>query len=173
MAPVHDENIPADLPRRVDSALQALWHGDSAEFDRLLDSEGDLGPGIGELLQGVIGRPPAPVTARPPSQIDGYTIIQELGRGGMGVVYEAEQAEPRRRVALKLLAGPCADQHHVKLFRREIQTLARLEHPAIATIYDAGHTAEGQHFFTMELARGHPTGPPVPKAAIGAGDQDL
>lgn len=86
--------------------------------------------------------------------VPGYEVVHEIGRGGMGIVYQAEQQNPRRRVALKVLRSLLADEHHVKLFRREIQTLARLNHPAIATIYEAGQTDDGQHFFTMELATG-------------------
>lgn len=92
----------------------------------------------------------------PPQTVPGHKIIGEIGHGGMGVVYEAEQQEPRRRVALKVLPGLYNDEHHVRLFRSEIQSLARLQHPAIATIYAAGRTEEGQHFFTMELVSGVP-----------------
>ena len=75
----------------------------------------------------------------------------------MGVVYEAEQQHPRRAVALKVVrGGRYVDEHHVKLFQREAQTLARLKHPHIAAIYEAGRTDDGQHFFAMELVRGVP-----------------
>jgi tetratricopeptide (TPR) repeat protein len=89
-----------------------------------------------------------------PDAVPGYRILREIGRGGMGVVYEAEQSEPPRRVALKVLPGFYADEYHVRLFRREVAVLSRLQHPAIATIYAAGRTDNGQYFFTMELASG-------------------
>jgi len=92
-----------------------------------------------------------------PETISGYRIIRRLGAGGMGVVYEAEQEHPRRPVALKVVrAGRSLEEHHVKLFEREIQTLARLKHPYIAAIHEAGRTEDGQHFFAMELIRGVP-----------------
>jgi tetratricopeptide (TPR) repeat protein len=73
----------------------------------------------------------------------------------MGLVFEAEQQHPRRPVALKvILGGRYVDEHQVRLFQREAQTLARLKHPGIAAIYELGRTPEGQHFFTMELVRG-------------------
>jgi serine/threonine protein kinase len=87
--------------------------------------------------------------------IEGYRILSELGRGGMGVVYEAEQLEPARRVALKVVRGAqYVDATTLKLFQREIRVLARLEHPGIASLYDAGSTGSGEHYFAMELVRG-------------------
>ena len=75
----------------------------------------------------------------------------------MGVVYEAEQDNPHRAVALKVVRGGAyLDEHRVRLFQREAQALARLKHPAIGSIYEAGRTADGQHFFAMELVRGRP-----------------
>ncbi|MBO0800427.1 MAG: serine/threonine protein kinase, partial [Blastocatellia bacterium] len=80
-----------------------------------------------------------------------------LGRGGMGVVYEAVQRHPRRNVALKVIrGGRLVDDYQVKLFRREAQALARLKHPGIAAIYEAGRTDDGQHYLVMELVRGIP-----------------
>ena len=92
---------------------------------------------------------------RLPDRIGDFRIVRRLGAGGMGIVYEAEQQRPHRPVALKVIRGGAyVDEHHVKLFQREVQTLAKLRHPGIATIYDSGVTDEGQHFFAMELVRG-------------------
>lgn len=86
-----------------------------------------------------------------------YRIIRKLGEGGMGVVYEAEQQRPRRPVALKVIRGAhFVDEYQVKLFQREAEALARLKHPGIASIYEAGCTDAGQHFFAMELVQGVP-----------------
>jgi serine/threonine protein kinase/Tfp pilus assembly protein PilF len=91
--------------------------------------------------------------------IAGYRIIRKIGEGGMGVVLEAEQQSPRRCVALKVIrGGPYVSEYQVRLFQREEQTLARLKHPGIAAIYEAGRTDGGQHFFAMELVRGVPLG---------------
>jgi serine/threonine protein kinase len=90
-----------------------------------------------------------------PDQIAGYRILEKLGEGGMGVVYEAEQQHPHRRVALKVVRGGIfLDEHRVKLFAREVQALAHLKHPGIAAIYESGRTDSGEHFFAMELVRG-------------------
>ena len=90
-----------------------------------------------------------------PEKISSYVIRRRLGEGGMGIVYEGEQQTPRRSVAIKVVrGGQCVDEYHLKLFQREVQTLARLKHPAIAAIFEAGRTDDGQHFFAMELVRG-------------------
>ncbi len=91
----------------------------------------------------------------PPEAIGPYRILGVLGRGGMGVVYEAEQQSPTRRVALKVIrGGQFVDAATVRSFRREAETLARLKHPNIGAVYESGHTGDGQHFFAMELVRG-------------------
>jgi len=88
-----------------------------------------------------------------------YRIVGKLGEGGMGVVYEAEQESPRRRVALKVIrGGRLLDDAAVRMFQREVETLARLEHPNIGAIYDSGRTDDGQHYFAMELVRGKTLG---------------
>ncbi|MDD5563956.1 MAG: serine/threonine-protein kinase [Thermoanaerobaculaceae bacterium] len=90
-----------------------------------------------------------------PATIGGYTLVRKLGEGGMGVVYEALQGNPRREVALKIIRGGAyVDEAVVRLFQREVQALARLKHPGIAAIYEAGRTDDGQHFFAMELVGG-------------------
>ena len=90
-----------------------------------------------------------------PDRIGSYLIHRRLGEGGMGIVYEGEQQTPKRMVAVKVVrGGQYVDETRVKLFQREVQTLARLRHPAIAAIYEAGRTGDGQHFFAMELVRG-------------------
>jgi eukaryotic-like serine/threonine-protein kinase len=96
-----------------------------------------------------------PPAAAAPAAIGGYTLVRRLGEGGMGVVYEALQANPRREVALKIIRGGAyVDETAVRLFQREVQALARLRHPGIAAIYEAGRTDDGQHFFAMELVQG-------------------
>ncbi len=92
-----------------------------------------------------------------PAHIGAYEIIREIGRGGMGVVYEARQQDPQRPVALKVLdVAHATDPLSARLFRREVQALAMLSHPGIAAIYEAGCTAAGQAFFAMELVSGAP-----------------
>ncbi len=88
-------------------------------------------------------------------RIAGYRIVGLLGRGGMGVVWEAEQERPRRRVALKVMRRDHrVDEMHARMFFREAETLARLKHPNIAAIYESGHTDGGHDYFAMELVQG-------------------
>jgi tetratricopeptide (TPR) repeat protein len=101
-------------------------------------------------------RPPAAAAAVSlPREIGGFRILGKLGEGGMGIVYEAEQQSPHRKVALKVVrGGHFVDDQYLRMFHREIETLARLTHPNIAALYEAGRTDDGQHFFTMELVLG-------------------
>jgi eukaryotic-like serine/threonine-protein kinase len=86
-----------------------------------------------------------------------YRLIQTLGVGGMGQVWLAEQTEPvRRRVALKLIRAGMYDSALVQRFQSERQSLAIMEHPAIAKVFDAGTTSEGQPYFAMEYVDGPP-----------------
>ncbi len=85
-----------------------------------------------------------------------FRLLREIGRGGMGVVYEAEQVSLRRRVALKVLPAHLTLQPEaVSRFRREASTAARLQHPGIVQIHGIGQ-AEGAHFFAMEFVEGAP-----------------
>ncbi|TWT46227.1 Serine/threonine-protein kinase PknB [Phycisphaerae bacterium RAS1] len=88
--------------------------------------------------------------------IPGYTVERTLGEGGMGVVYEALQLRTQRRVALKLVRGRNVDARHRRLFDREVQALARLQHPCIASLFEAGTTAVGEPYFVMERIAGRP-----------------
>jgi predicted Ser/Thr protein kinase len=89
--------------------------------------------------------------------VAGFRIVRELGRGGMGVVYEAEQLAPARKVALKVVrGGQFADARTLALFQREIEAMSRLSHECIAAIHGAGVTPDGEPYFAMELVRGVP-----------------
>lgn len=98
--------------------------------------------------------PSTPPVAAPPTQLGRYTILHRLGAGAMGVVYAAVDRELGRRVALKLIeaAGPDAIERGARLLR-EAQALARLAHPHVVTVFDAGRV-DGQVFVSMELVSG-------------------
>jgi len=92
-----------------------------------------------------------------PAAIGPYQVIRRIGEGGMGIVYEAQQQAPRRMVAIKVVrGGSTIDEYRLRLFQREAQTLGRLRHPSIASIYEGGRSAEGEHFIAMELVNGTP-----------------
>jgi len=89
------------------------------------------------------------------SRIGVYRLVQLLGEGGMGTVWLAEQEEPvRRQVALKLIKLGMDTRQVIRRFDAERQLLARMEHPGIARVLDAGATSEGRPYFVMELVRG-------------------
>jgi WD40 repeat protein len=93
-----------------------------------------------------------------PRQLGRYALQRVIGRGGMGVVYEAEQQDPNRRVALKVIR-PGRVHGALSRFRQEAQVLGQLQHPGIAQIYEAGAADEGeggQPYFAMELIDGKP-----------------
>ncbi len=94
-----------------------------------------------------------------PERIGGYRILEVLGRGGMGVVYLAEQESPRRTVALKVMVPAGLAPQAARRFARETQVLARLQHPGIAQIFEAGTDAsrgDPRPWFAMELVDGVP-----------------
>ncbi|MFN0241652.1 MAG: serine/threonine-protein kinase, partial [Planctomycetota bacterium] len=92
---------------------------------------------------------------RAEESIDGLRIVSKLGSGGMGVVYLAEQSAPiRRRVALKLMRLGVEDDESRLRFRLECQALALMDHPSIARVHDAGTTADGRPYLTMEYVPG-------------------
>jgi WD40 repeat protein/serine/threonine protein kinase len=90
------------------------------------------------------------------SRIGHYRLLQQIGEGGCGVVYMAEQEAPvRRKVALKIVKLGMDTRQVVARFEAERQALALMDHPNIAKVLDAGATESGRPFFVMELVRGH------------------
>ena len=86
-----------------------------------------------------------------------FLLIRKLGEGGMGQVWLAEQTLPvKRQVALKLIKAGMYDQTTVQRFQSELQSLAIMDHPAIAKVFDAGTTPQGQPYFVMEYVPGLP-----------------
>jgi len=92
-----------------------------------------------------------------PDEIEGYTLIRPVGKGGMGVVYLAEQHHPvQRTVAIKLIKLGMDTHEMVSRFHAERQALARMGHPSIANVYDAGASEDGRPYFVMEFVDGVP-----------------
>ncbi len=132
-----------DLRRRVEELLQAddqagsFLAAESPAFTRL-DAE-------------------SPIREAPGSIIGPYKLLQQIGVGGMGVVFMAEQFEPVRRcVALKIIKPGMHTREVIARFEAERQALALMDHPNIAKVLDAGTTASGHPFFVMELVKGRP-----------------
>jgi serine/threonine-protein kinase len=118
-----------------------------------------------ELLGSFLAAPPrAPavtvdeaVTERPGTVIGPYKLLEQIGEGGFGVVFMAEQTQPvRRKVALKVLKPGMDTRQVVARFEAERQALAIMDHPNIAKVLDGGQTTSGRPYFVMDLVKGLP-----------------
>jgi serine/threonine protein kinase/WD40 repeat protein len=136
-------NHDPQVRERVEKLLAA--HAEAGEF---LDQPA---PG----LRGTIDVPPGQEGLG--SVIGPYKLLQEIGEGGMGTVYMAEQQEPvRRMVALKIIKPGMDSAQVIARFEAERQALALMDHPNIAKVLDAGTTESGRPYFVMELVKGIP-----------------
>jgi serine/threonine protein kinase len=161
---------PPDRELAVFGAARRLPVGERAAYlDEVCADDAALRQRIEELLQardeaGAFLESPAAVppvgTSRLPANKPGdrigrYKLLQQIGEGGCGVVYMAEQEEPvRRRVALKVIKLGMDTKQVIARFEAERQALALMDHPNIAKVLDAGATDTGRPYFVMELVRG-------------------
>ena len=98
-----------------------------------------------------------PVAEQPGTVIGPYKLLQQIGEGGMGVVFMAEQTEPvRRKVALKIIKPGMDSKQVIARFEAERQALAMMDHVNIARVFDGGATEAGRPYFVMELVHGVP-----------------
>ncbi len=150
---------PADELAAVGAHLECCahcqtWLEEARANEVLLDS-------VRQALVGIPARAPSHPPAPTPTMIAHYRIVREIGKGGMGIVYEAEQEKPRRIVALKVIKPGVAAGDSLRRFEYEAQVLGRLHHPGIAQIYEAGTADTGagpQPFFAMEFIEGRRLG---------------
>ena len=98
-----------------------------------------------------------PIAERPGTVIGPYKLMEQIGEGGFGLVFVAEQQHPiRRKVALKIIKPGMDTRDVIARFEAERQALALMDHPNIARVFDAGTTSSGRPYFVMELVRGIP-----------------
>jgi eukaryotic-like serine/threonine-protein kinase len=131
-----------------------------AELESLLDENDRMRAGFLESSSPAVA-PDAPggAGALSPGQVfcERFRLVSKLGEGGMGQVWLAEQISPVwRRVALKLIRAGMYDESVAQRFQAERQSLAIMDHPAIAKVFDAGATPQGQPYFVMEYVPGPP-----------------
>jgi WD40 repeat protein/serine/threonine protein kinase len=133
----------ADLP--LLSAVKALVAAHDQAGD-LLDAPDQLSPTMDR-----------PLAERPGAAIGPYKLMEEIGAGGFGLVFVAEQQQPlRRKVALKVIKPWMDTREVIARFEAERQALALMDHPNIARVFDGGATPSGRPYFVMELVRGMP-----------------
>ncbi len=132
-----------ELRQRVEALLRAREQ--AGEFLKQDALGGNLDP-----LESSIAEGPGTVIGR-------YKLLEQIGEGGFGVVFMAEQVEPiRRRVALKIVKPGMDTKQVIARFEAERQALALMDHPNIAHVFDAGATDTGRPYFVMELVHGVP-----------------
>jgi serine/threonine protein kinase/tetratricopeptide (TPR) repeat protein len=153
--------------------IAALQHEDAAQrrayLDRACGTDAALRQHLEGLLEicarasGFLESPPANLTVDQPlpegagTVIGPYKLLEQIGEGGFGVVYMAEQHEPiRRKVALKILKPGMDSRQVIARFEAERQALALMDHPNIAKVLDAGQTGSGRPYFVMDLIKGLP-----------------
>jgi serine/threonine protein kinase/Flp pilus assembly protein TadD len=160
---------------RIRQIFLTIVETPTARWETLLteacDTDEDLRRQVAELLQaharenGILDRNGAGLAPtvvlelgeRPGAVIGPYKLLQQIGEGGMGVVWMAEQTEPvRRTVALKVIKPGMDSRQVVARFEAERQALAMMDHVNIARVFDGGTTESGRPYFVMELVHGVP-----------------
>jgi WD40 repeat protein len=172
-----DTTVQFDREDRLEEVVLAYLRdagaGRAPDPRQLLDRHPDLAPELAEFFdaQDLLTPLVAPLRALhgplcgAGSTVGDYELEQEVGRGGMGVVYRARQKSLNRVVALKMIrAGELASADEVRRFRTEAENAAALDHPHIVPIYEVGEH-EGQHYFSMKLIDGGPLAPLPPHLA--------
>ena len=127
--------------------------------DRLLNAQPEVTSFLESPAPGVVmDTACAPsIAEQPGTRIGPYKLLEQIGEGGFGVVFMAEQTTPvRRKVALKIIKPGMDTKQVIARFEAERQALALMDHPNIARVFDAGATASGRPYFVMELVHGVP-----------------
>ncbi len=160
-----DNELLSDVLLRLEELADVAGN---TPFERLVELDADLrfkfdcDPVLAESAQRRFAalqalerclQPPDQTLKRPPN-IPGYELIEEIGRGGMGVVYRARQSTIARTVAIKLLlAGQLASERLRQRFLQEATTIGRLQHPHIVQVYESDHV-NGQAYLVLEYVGG-------------------
>src|SRR6266516_1225897 len=156
---VFTEAVQLPIPERAAFLDRACAEDEDLRrrIEALLRSNDRAGDFLEEPPTGSIGERRAKVAAgeKPGDRIGRYKLLQQIGEGGCGVVFVAEQEEPvRRQVALKIIKPGMDTRSVIARFEAERQALALMNHPSIAKVFDAGATEAGRPYFVMELIRG-------------------
>ena len=151
-SPAEERSAYLDLACGNDIALRQ-------RVDRLLSAQPEVTSFLESPAAGVVmDTACAPsIAEQPGTRIGPYKLLEQIGEGGFGVVFMAEQTTPvRRKVALKIIKPGMDSKQVIARFEAERQALALMDHPNIARVFDAGATASGRPYFVMELVHGVP-----------------
>jgi serine/threonine protein kinase/tetratricopeptide (TPR) repeat protein len=151
--------LQCQAPDELHRFLDAACGGDTAlraRAEELLQAHQDAGNFLGGLRPLDATRD-EPLAERPGTLVGPYKLMEQIGEGGMGLVFVAEQQQPvRRKVALKVIKPGMDTRAVVARFEAERQALAMMDHPNIAKVLDAGTTETGRPYFVMDLVKGLP-----------------
>jgi serine/threonine protein kinase/Flp pilus assembly protein TadD len=162
---VNEQTLFAEALERTDPQERAAFldqacQGDAAlrqRIERLLAQHEHAGSFLEPPVQAPAATIDEPNTEQPGTVIGPYKLVEEIGEGGMGTVYMAQQTVPvKRLVALKVIKPGMDSKQVLARFEAERQALALMDHPNIAKVHDAGTTPDGRPFFVMELVKGVP-----------------
>jgi WD40 repeat protein/serine/threonine protein kinase len=154
------------LDQLADEFAARYRHGERPSLREYIDRYPDLADEIRELFPALVeieqgkedrreaDEPTAVVPSELPEQIGDFRVLREIGRGGMGLVYEAEQVSLGRHVALKVLPGQgLRDPKHLQRFQREARAAAKLHHTNIVPVFGVGEQ-DGVHYYVMQFIQG-------------------
>jgi len=152
-----DQACAGDAALRLQVEALLRVHDDAGNFfDKLAAAQPPLAEGAMPIASDHV-RPSGLPAEKPGDRIGRYKLLQQIGEGGCGVVYMAEQEAPvRRRVALKVIKLGMDTKNVIARFEAERQALALMDHPNIAKVLDAGATDTGRLYFVMELVKAIP-----------------
>ena len=151
--PDENESFDPRLVEVLDQYMADRRAGTSPDHDELLAQHPDLADQLKSCLEGIdlLGKTPIEISGR--KYLGDFEIGEEIGRGGMGVVYRAHQRSLDRTVALKILNLPISDPRIMERFQREASTAAGLHHTNIVPIFEVGSDG-GTHYYAMQLIDG-------------------
>jgi non-specific serine/threonine protein kinase/serine/threonine-protein kinase len=162
--------LSSHLHARIKEIFLAVCEREATERPDVLEEMCGADVELRREVESLLGfhEPPAST----PERIASYRLLQKIGEGGMGEVYEATQLEPvRRRVALKVIKAGMDSKAIVARFESERQALALMDHPNIARIFDAGTTERGRPYFAMEYVAGEPITSYCDRMRLGMGER--
>jgi len=159
--------VEIDSPAERTAFLQRACAGDEAlcrRIDSLLKAHEQTANILDHAAPNLPALPPGNCPPDQPTCIEGpgtvigpYKLLEQIGEGGFGVVFMAEQVQPvRRKVALKVVKAGMDTRQVIARFEAERQALALMDHPNISRVFDGGETASGRPYFVMELVPGIP-----------------